>query len=252
MNKYRRTGFLLFCLTLFYFDGTSQDNVSTEKKSRIKPFYSLEANFGANARLENDVKGTPRNSQLLYKTLVYGGNFMGGIELNHYFKIGLGVGYSYYKQGDNSYLFPFTYYTTYYPIASLSTTTHGIPLFLFIRSNFLNKKVSPYMDLKIGNNFLINKGIVDGVVNDFGNPVASAYELPLKLNNGLYLASNIGVSIKTRSKVTVNASIGYQYVSSTINRIMLGFWTRSYEDEFIRTGWTIVDHQFMVNVGISF
>jgi hypothetical protein len=111
MNKHSRRILFSFCLSLFLFHGASQDDVSAVKKSQVKPFYSIEANFGANARIE----GAGKDIDFLYKALVYGGNFMGGVELNHYFKVGLGLGYLYYKQEDH---FDPYYYMAYvaYPI----------------------------------------------------------------------------------------------------------------------------------------
>lgn len=248
MNKPGKTVLFSFCLFLFSLYGISQNTDSTVRKSRIKPFYAIEANFGASARIENDFSGIDNSANFLYKSLVYGGNFMGGIELNHYFKVGLGVGYLYYKIEDNAIFNS----TPQYRITRLTATTHGIPLFLFIRSNFLNRKISPYMDLKIGNNFLLNKGMAE-IMDYLEYWVTKSYELSLNLNNGLYLASNIGVSIKTKSKVAINASIGYQYVSRSINSILLNFGSVfSPKDEFIQTGWTVIDHQFLINAGISF
>ena len=117
------------------------------------------------------------------------------------------------------------------------------------------------MYLKTGNNFPINKGTAD-IIDHMGDIIVPAYELQSHLNNGLYLASNIGTSIKTNSKVIINTSIGYQYVSSSMNAIIPAIYKSIYrnyyyfldykKDEFVQTGYTIIDHQFLVNVGISF
>jgi hypothetical protein len=246
MNKPSKIVLFSFCLFLFSLYGISQNMDSTVRKSRTKPFYAIEANFGVSARIKgSQFEGAFKSINFLYKSLVYGGNFMGGIELNHYFKVGLGLGYFYCKINDNAIR------PSGYIINNLTTTTHGLPLFLFIRSNFLNRKVSPYMELKIGNNFLLNKGIAE-IMDYHGTLVASSYELPLNLNNGLYLASNIGVSIKTKSKVTINTSIGYQYVSSSIKIIVPFLYNTAMKDLFVPTGETVIDHQFLVNAGISF
>jgi hypothetical protein len=260
MNKYGKAILFSVCLSFFSLYGFSQDTVSAVKKPRIQPFYSIEANFGATARIE----ANGNDADFLYKALTYGGNFMGGVELTHYFKVGLGVGYLYYKQEDHfdpTVIYGLAYYwnppsynnfdqiATYFYIQSISTATHAVPLFLFIRSNFLNKKVSPYLDLKIGNNFFFNKGTAE-IIEEYYMIMDQDYKISLEFSNGLYLASNIGVSIKTNSSVTINASIGYQYISRYINFI---YPTLSpTKDKFTKTEWAVIDHQFMINLGISF
>jgi len=188
-------------------------------------------------------------AKLSYKTLVYGGNFMGGIELQHYFKVGLGLGYSYYKQKDNT-----VPYISDYILYPDSIITHKIPLFLYLRSDFLDKKVSPYIDFKIGNNFLITKETVN-VIDYAENPVSFGYG-NFRLKNGLFLASNIGVSLKTNSKTAINISVGYQYISRNYDLLSNVFKNYEYDDKknerHVKTGYIIVDHQLLFNVGVSF
>ena len=174
-------------------------------------------------------------AKLSYKTLVYGGNFMGGIELQHYFKVGLGLSYLYYKQYDSSE-------PSFFRGMPFSSTTHGIPLFLHLRSNFLDKKISPYMDLKVGNNFLITK---EEVILFPGETTFGKF----RLKNGLYLASNIGIAFKATSNNTINISVGYQYVSRNHDTPYNFGWRG---EEYYKTGHIIVDHQFLFNVGVSF
>jgi hypothetical protein len=97
---------------------------------------------------------------------------------------------------------------------------------------------------------LFNKGIAE-TEDEFRMTMDSAHEISLEFNNGLYLASNIGVSIKTNSNITINGSVGYQYISRYINFIYPSI-VSSVKDTFMKTKWTVIDHQFLINLGISF
>ena len=234
---------ILFALAL---NGICQN--SEKKNLPIKPYYAIEANFGISAMNKREfVSERVFESKFSYQTLVYGVNFVGGIELTHYFKVGLGIGYFYYKQQDQR---------TPYSVIHLpnSMTTHGIPLFVYLRSDFLDRKISPYMDIKIGNNFLITKETIDYGV--FNHPVLPFIENfgTFKLKNGLFLASKIGVAFKTNSKATINVSVGYQYVSRTYDMPYGGATPIIPNDKikYAKTGNITVDHQFLLGVGVSF
>jgi len=257
--------FILLILVIPY--GISQD-VDSKKERRMarRKFYSIEANFGASARSEFTITNIDYENfrystnfdgaKISYKTLVYGCNFMGGIRFRgfyptHFLKLGLGGGYLYYKQKDGSlpYMSSFSMYPN-------SVITHGIPLFLYLRNDFPLKIVVPYIDFKIGNNFLITKETVN--MRDYaGNSVTFDYG-KFRLKNGLYLASNIGVAYSISPKNAINLSVGYQYVSRNCDlyydkiHTPPSMYHLPEQKEYIKTGYTVTDHQFMFNVGISF
>ena len=240
MNNFKKTILLFLCSLV------ATPWLMAQEKKAIKPFYAVEANLGISTRQEVDLYNpyfmpiSDNGAKLSYKTLVYGCNFMGGIELKHYFKVGLGLGYSYYKQDGNGLPYTYNYHEVLYPE---SVTTHRIPLYLYIRSDFLDKKISPFMDFKIGNNFLITKEII----NIYGGSYSITVDDKFRLKNGLFVAANIGVAFKVSHRNTVNISVGYQSVSRGHN-----LWTDDYRGEYFKTGYTIIDHQFLFNLGISF
>jgi len=258
MNHIKKSFLLIICLWAFVPYGISQNENHDKKNTTIKPFYSVAANFGISTTseikysvfhssflvaVENDA------AKLSYKTLVYGADFSGGIELKHYFKVGLGLGYFYYKQDDKS--LPYGYYPSYgiYAFPDF-ITTHGIPLFLFIRSDFLDKKTSPYIDFKIGNNFLITKEAVD--LRDLAGLLYRVEYGKFRLKNGLFLASNIGVAFKMKSKTTLNLSIGYRYISKGYDLTVPQIDGYNEKITYNKTGYITVDHQFVLNLGVSF
>ena len=236
-----------------------------EKKPGVKSFFAAEVNFGASTRKETRSSYAyyyvlPEvEAKLSYKTVVYGFNFAGGIEFSHYLKVGLGTGYSFYKQDDNSFGYvsrsnTFPYHPHY--LTPKSLITHRIPIYLYLRSDFFDKKVSPFIDLKVGNNFLITKDIIiidgDYYLHQTNRIIE---ELPEKeknygkfrLKNGLFVASNFGVAIKINHKNAINTSIGYQSVSRKHD--LLDYANGK---KYIKTGYTITDHQFLFNIGITF
>jgi len=235
---------LIFSLFVCIPFGLSQN----ENPNKKKPFYTVEANFGVSTCKEMEYGidyyriYLKEDARLAYQTLVYGTNFAAGIELVHYFKVGLGLGYLYYKQKNNA--IPYSYY-----ILPDSKTTHGIPLFIYLRSDFLNRKTSPYIDFKIGNNFLITKEGVE-LRSHEGFLLSSEYG-KFKLKNGLFLASNIGVAYKSLSKTILNFSVGYRYISREHDFL---YDIRMYAgtDVYRKTGYIMADHQFVVSLGLSF
>ena len=254
MKKVKKIVLLFFCLWAIIPNGMSQSIADLDKKTSFKSFYLIEANFGISTKEEmswteyqfyqfyiND-----DNAKLSYKTLVYGASFIKGVELQHYFKAGLGLSYSYYKQKDKTV--PYFSNNIIYPN---SIITHKIPLFLYLRSDFFDKKVSPYIDFKIGNNFLYMKESVDIIETD-GCFVASEYG-KFRLKNGLFFASNIGVCLEIDSKTALNISAGYQYVSRSYDLFdYVPLYLNKKGDKYIKTGYIVVDHQFLLNVGVSF
>jgi len=243
MNYIKKTILPFLLLWAFIPYGISQN-----EKSSFKPFYHVEANFGISTCIEREYINKIFESKLAYQTLVYGANFAGGIEFTHYFKAGLGLGYLYYKQNDKRYPYSIIFLPN-------SMTTHGIPLFLYLRSDFLDRKISPFVDIKIGNNFLITKETLDVIT--FGTMFESI-EIPeiFKLKNGLFLSSNIGVSFKTNSVTTLNVSLGYRFVSRNYDMTyFIGTNNNgqiSYDIRYVNLGNFTVDHQFVINLGVSF
>jgi len=253
--------FILLILVVPY--GISQE---TERRMARRKFYSIEANFGMSARPEFTITNIDYENfrystnfdeaKFSYKTLVYGCNFIRGIRIRgfyptNFFKVGLGTGYLYYKQKDGS--LPYKSSFSMYPN---TMTTHGIPLFFYLRNDFSQTKVIPYIDFKVGNNFLITKETVD--MRDYaGNSVVLDYG-KFRLKNGLYLASNIGVTFNINQVSAISLSIGYQYVSRNCDlyydKIHTPFsvYDPLEPKEYIKTGYTAIDHQFMFNVGFSF
>jgi hypothetical protein len=238
---------LMISLCAFIPYGISQNETLDKKKLSIKPFYSVEVNFGISTCKVGEYQVHPygiymEGAKLSYQTLVYGTHFAAGAVLAHYFKIGLGLGYLYYKQKNN--WMPDSFFAL-----PNSITTHGLPLFLYLRSDFLDKKTSPYMDFKIGNNFLITKETVD-LRNYDGVKLAEDYG-SFKLKNGLFFASNIGVAFKTNNKTTINLSVGYRYVSRDHDILYSVEWYGD-KDEYRKSGYIMADHQFVLTLGVSF
>ena len=250
MNNFKKTILLFLCSLV------ATPWLMAKEKKAIKPFYAVEANLGISMRKEASWEALPHytfisdDAKLSYKTLVYGGNFMGGIELKHYFKVGLGIGYSYYKQEDNGLPRLFYMRDNDYIITPKSTVTHRIPLYLYIRSDLLDKKISPFMDFKIGNNFLITKEIVNFEMYQYKAPKGENLG-NFRLKNGLFMAANVGVAFKGNHRNAINISAGYQSVSRNHDlwNVIRAF---DAEKEYIETGYTIIDHQFLFNLGISF
>ena len=240
---------VVFCLFVWIPSGICQNESPAQKKLSIKPYYAVEANFGISIFNEREYSASNETleSKLAYQTLVYGANFVGGVELTHYFKVGLGIGYFYYKQKDKRY----PYSAFYIPN---SMTTHGIPLFLYLRSDFLDRKISPYVDIKIGNNFLITKETIDFSIINFPAIMPVVENIgTYKLRNGLFLAPHIGVAFKTNSKATIDVSIGYQYVSRNYDMpYSVGKVSPDMEIKYAKTGNITADHQFLLGVGVSF
>ncbi|MCL2041459.1 MAG: hypothetical protein FWG84_05395 [Bacteroidales bacterium] len=245
MNVFKKTILLFLCSLV------ATPWLMAQEKKPIKHFYAVEANLGISMRKEASWEGQPDYSfsddaKLSYKALVYGCNFMGGVELKHYFKVGLGIGYSYYKQEDNRFFYRIYDQYVYY-LTPESVTTHRIPLYLYLRSDFLDQKKSPFIDFKIGNNFLITKEIIN-----FSNWVIKGDNYgKVKLKNGLFVAANVGVAFKGDNRNAINISVGYQSVSKNYD-----FWNYAHgidsDKEYIKTGYTVIDHQFLFNLGISF
>ena len=236
MSNFKKIILFFFCSLVVIPYNMAQNADFDKKKSAVKPFFSIDANFGVSTKkdLGNNIRHSFNSKvQLNFKSLVYGANFAGGIELQHYFKIGLGLGYLFYGQLERPYLSSSLY----------GSITHGIPLFLYLRSDFLDKKITPYVDFKIGNNFLITR-------ESFGYECYGIYDLRLK--NGLFLASNIGVAFKIKSKNAINISVGYRYVSRDYDVPIISYGEYTEKREYYKTGYIAIDHQFLFNVGVSF
>jgi len=247
MKELKKIVLPFFCLWAIIPSGISQGVDSDKKESSVKPFCAVEANCGLTARKKTTLY-PDLNAKLSIQDFVVGGNFTGGIKLSHYFKIGFGLGYFYYEQYDGDF---FSTYNFANCVVELSnTTTHGIPLFFYLRSDFSDKKVTPYLDFKIGNNFLITEEKIN--VWEMEYYMYHLYQMnygDYKLKNGLYFAINAGVAFKLNTKITLNASGGYQYVSRYVDRLYGGL---GLEMQYVKTCYTVADHQFLFNVGVSF
>jgi hypothetical protein len=258
MPPLKKTFLLIICLWAFGHSAVAQNQTSDTKKFPFKLFYTVEANFGISTTSEikyNLVKSPPayfggieiedENAKLAYKTLAYGIDFSVGMELKYYFKVGLGLGYLYYKQSDKGLPYTCLGIDRRYGCLPNFRTTHGIPLYLFIQSNFLDRKNSPFINLKVGNNFLVTKEAVN-IFSDEQQWLVANYG-KFRLKNGLFLASNIGVACKMKQKGTLNVSIGYRYMSRPYDLL------QEYDAlKYRKTGYTIVDHHFIVSMGVTF
>lgn len=158
------------------------------------------------------------------------------------------MGYLYYKQDDRA--LPYISSDCMLPY---TVTTHGIPLFVFLRNDFWNGKISPFIDFKIGNNFLITKESITAYTSygeiryfDWGE---------FRLKNGLYLAANVGVAFDVSQKCTLNISVGYQLLSRPYDITIFNYIFPDYvniDAEYMKMGYTVEDHQFLLNIGVSF
>ena len=257
MNNFKKILLVLFCLGTIIPCGIAQSTDFDKKEPPLKTFSTIEINVGASfakamswgTDYASFSAGYNDPSAIFsYKTVVYGANFIRGVELKRYCKAGLGIGYFYYKQDDKRATYTaqggFSYFDGVIVFPDY-ITTHGIPLFLYLRSDFSDKKTAPYLDLKIGNNFLITKEAVSARTLDWAN--MGEYG-KFRLKNGLYLASNIGITHKIDTKTALNISLGYQYVSRACDLYNnLGF-----DEVHVKTGYTTVDHQFLLTLGVSF
>lgn len=156
--------------------GSEQTNQTFEKIINTKTEYSVDA-------MDSDYKKKGYFGFAEFESLISvdgsGGNMkvniVNGYKVIPQFSIGAGVGinlcYSWY-------------------------TTLSVPVFLHLRSDILNKKVTPYVALDLGYNF--------PVYNDYAN----AYE------KGLMFAPKIGLGIKFSTRYQLNIGFGYSYNSA--------------------------------------
>jgi hypothetical protein len=260
MNYLKKLFLFFVILWAVVLPALSQKENPNKKRPSFKPFYTVDVSFGISAT--NEVKYSVDKSispdtysitiedeeaKFHYKTLVYGVNFAGGIEVAHYFKVGLGLGYLFYKQNGNG--LPYGGWRDIPRFYPNYVTTHGIPLFLYLRSDLLDKNTIPFIDLKIGNNFLITKETLD--ICTWEGRLMVIEHGKFKLKNGLFFASNIGISFKKKPKNNFDLSVGYRYLSRN-HDYLYGYWYDYGEDIYRKTGYRIVDHQFLLNFGVSF
>jgi hypothetical protein len=270
MNYLKKFTLSLICLWAFLPYGISQNETTDKKNLSLKPFYTVEVNFGVSTcrevkynkpshydnynswYYEMSHNGIEENAKLSYKTLVYGTNFTAGIELTHYAKVGLGIGYLFYKQEDNRIPMRLL-------LIPASITTHGIPLFLYLRSDFINRKKSPYIDLKIGNNFLVTSEAAT-IFSPDGWAMATLGKFRLK--NGLFLSTNFGIAVKNyKGNITTNISVGYRYISRVYDYphniydaygMYDSYGGSTSKSKYFKTGFITADHQFVINLGLTF
>jgi hypothetical protein len=235
-NSIKKTLLPFIFLWAFIPCGIGKNENPEKKSSTFQPFYNIEANLGisTNRKMTNPYE----RAKLSYRTLVYGVNFAGGFTLAHYAKAGFGIGFLFYSYEERT-LSP--------PHFLVSSVTFGIPLFLYLRSDFSDHKNSPYLDIKIGNNFLITK-------EPLLNPSPPEDDSPgviaeIRIKNGLFLSTNLGIAFKdNNNKVTTNLSIGYRLVSRAYDVPYAFFYDKT---KYSKTGFTIMDHQFVINLGIT-
>ena len=261
MNHLKKTLLLIIWIWAFGHTGAGQNQTSDSKKFPFKLYYTVEANLGISTTSEikynvfeslgylEGIEIKDENVKLAYKTLVYSIDFSVGMELKSYLRVGLGLGYLYYKQSDKGLPYTCLGIDRRYGCLPNFRTTHGIPLYLFIQSNFLDRKNSPFINLKIGNNFLVTKEAVnifsaqqEWLVINYGK---------FRLKNGLFLASNIGVAFKMKQKGTFNVSIGYRYVSRPYDLLQEADISDG-KNKFRKTGYNVADHHFIVSMGVTF
>lgn len=128
-------------------------------------------------------------------------NFINSVRCNPYFSIGLGIGLR--KKYDK------TEFNEKYKWPSLNDVF--FPIFLDLRTNFLNKKVSPYLALGLGG-YIGTYGFWDGV------------------RGGFFLNPSAGVRFKISDRSVINAAIDYEMenvvfwdeIPSTLSRENVG------------------------------
>lgn len=108
-------------------------------------------------------------------------NFINSVRCNPYFSIGLGIGLR--KKYDK------TEFYEKYKWPGLNDVF--FPIFLDLRTNFLNKKVSPYLALGLGG-YIGTYGFWDGV------------------RGGFFLNPSAGVRFKISDRSVINAAIDYE------------------------------------------
>jgi len=138
-------------------------------------------------------------------------NFINSVRCNPYFSIGLGIGLR--KKYDKTEF----YEKRKWP--SLNNTF--LPIFLDLRTNLLNKKVSPYLSLGIG-----------GYIGSYGS--GSGHR------GGLFLNPSAGVRFKISDKSSINAAIVYEME----NVVFYDELSSTYPKESVGS--------LGINIGISF
>jgi hypothetical protein len=125
-------------------------------------------------------------------------NIIHGSQINPYFSFGIGTGLRYYSL----------------PEAAL------IPLFMDLRTNFIDNNVSPYFSLGVGYSF--------DATNEFEGV-------------GLLMNPTLGVSIKVGNKSAMNVGLGYEMQQ-------MKFYTSYYSSRTVMHNSGAIS----LNVGISF
>ena len=112
-------------------------------------------------------------------------NFINSLNYNPYFSFGLGIGLRYYSNIHESY--------------STVNSSVLIPIFLNLRTNLLNGKISPYLALGVGGTFFVE-------------PLLKSSKLYTGLLEGVgfLLNPSAGVSFKISEKCAINTGIAYE------------------------------------------
>jgi hypothetical protein len=170
-----------FANSALYSTETRQTDTSIKQKSRFnKPKGYL--------KLVETGLGIENNS--LSATMINGYRFA------PQFAIGLGVGFDYSKIEKQNYnYYVFDYYDSYY----YTEENIVLPVFIHLRSDFINRKVSPFASLNIGYNFNLSGGSIGGLMIE---PI-------------LGISFNIGKKLRMMTGVGINISevkrYGYDY-----------------------------------------
>ena len=132
--------------------------------------------------------------------------YINGYRVVPQFAVGIGVGFQHYTSSELSY----------YSQTVIESVT-SMPIFLHLRSDFLNKKVSPFVETNIGYNVALDGGYF----------------------NGLLFEETVGVSFNVGSRKRL--AIGLTYSTNEVNMPYNGLY------------WEVSDREAIsIKVGLSF
>lgn len=152
----------------------------------------------------------------------FGASMINGYRFNDYLFLGAGVGYEYLNG---------LYYHNYGGKSSSydsKSTQNIIQLYVRVKANFTNAKISPFASLDLGNSFNLD----------------STDEI--KMAKGFFFEPAIGCDFKLNDKQTFYISLGYSQ--------------QQYEYEFISTAYAVSGHEtekkpagmFNIHIGLKF
>lgn len=142
----------------------------------------------------------------------FGIEFLGGYNLNEYFRIGIGTGISYcdllYEEG---------YYNTLNNkyIKAYKETGAYIPIYANFKTKFIKKGISPYISLNAGYSFLIPFSEYAKKAK-LGLMVLPAFGVELPLSKGA-IFTEIGFKYQSMSFKGYNRDYGLNYSEASIS-----------------------------------